>query len=655
MLKKNNLQIPKISCFVPENIKLPVNTIRELDIRQEENLYKLIVLPKKIVKNSSKESIIFKKKKSSIKTISYINNDTGKMRHFTPAAQEWYNSIYSYNKDYLKTLPTADKNVMKILKSYFNFFINYKLLETKRIANRYRKLSSNKVFVGKGELKHTNEKVMITSYVYNTEQLYLKNLIRKEAKSLYYPNKILRKEITIDRNKKDVILYNRPFTLKEYLNLHNNPDLLNHPKLHKEVCFRLFWKQYIKLIGIKKLRDEEKKSIDKEKNFEKKYGGKEKAKIFLESVKLKMIYLDKSNSVSNNTSISIENLVNSSINDNLIFNELKLKDQIEILFFRDFSNIHNDITYQNFINSLLELVEEKNEEKLSIFKEQIFSIRKFFSKFDVYMTMAKNNYLNKLNKFVYLLMVNTVKFKTPFVSKLLRFLKNIYNKKVELNIVNLNKMHLNSDIYTQAVSLKLRNRDNKLFRVLTWSLNKVNLPNVSRITEKYNVTNRDQYLINKIRNMYINSMVKISNGDPLNGLLLNFFSSIGKLNIEFKKRSFIMKRPVSLYKYIIKSLEHFKLAGIRVEAKGRLTRRFTASRSVFKVIWKGGLKNVDSSFKGLSAIMLRGDRKSNVQYSTINSKNRNGAYGVKSWISGKRMFSTTSSLYTNRPTSGYWN
>jgi len=44
--------------------------------------------PKEIVNNSSRESLIFKKKKSPIKTISYINNDTGKMRHFTPAAQE---------------------------------------------------------------------------------------------------------------------------------------------------------------------------------------------------------------------------------------------------------------------------------------------------------------------------------------------------------------------------------------------------------------------------------------------------------------------------------------------------------------------------------------------------------------------------------------
>jgi hypothetical protein len=39
-------------------------------------------------KTSLSEPLIFKKNKSSIKTIKYINNDTGKMRHFIPAAQE---------------------------------------------------------------------------------------------------------------------------------------------------------------------------------------------------------------------------------------------------------------------------------------------------------------------------------------------------------------------------------------------------------------------------------------------------------------------------------------------------------------------------------------------------------------------------------------
>ena len=77
------------------------------------------------------------------------------------------------------------------------------------------------------------------------------------------------------------------------------------------------------------------------------------------------------------------------------------------------------------------------------------------------------------------------------------------------------------------------------------------------------------------------------------------------------------------------------MRGIKVEAKGRISRRFTASRSVFKMKWIGGLKNVDSSFKGISAIMLRGHVKSNVQYSFLSSKNRNGAYGVKGWLSSK--------------------
>jgi hypothetical protein len=51
--------------------------------------------------------------------------------------------------------------------------------------------------------------------------------------------------------------------------------------------------------------------------------------------------------------------------------------------------------------------------------------------------------------------------------------------------------------------------------------------------------------------------------------------------------------------------------------------------------WKGGLKNVDSTFRGFPAIMLRGHVKSNVQYTIINSKTRNGAYGVKGWVSSR--------------------
>jgi Mitochondrial ribosomal protein (VAR1) len=551
--------------------------------KSTEVLYTPIILKNNIKtkKIGSNEPLIFKKKKSPIKTLRYIKNDTGKMKHFTPGAQEWFNSIYSYNENYTKLLPIADKNLFNLLKSYFNLLTSHKILKTKRIANRYRKLSANKVFVGKGELKHTNEKVIITSYVYNTEQLYLKSLTKKLAKSLYYPNKDLKKYVNIDRNGKEIITYNRPFTLKEYLNL---PD---HTTWHKNFCFSLFWKEYIKLIGMKKLKDEEKK--------EKKLKGENK-------------------------------------------NLIKFIDKTKIRFLEAFSQyIYNETTFQDLFNPLLKFVEKKeNMKKLLKFEVQVIKNKLFFDDFDKYMFMAKNHYLKTFKRFNFLLMVNNIKFEKPFIWELTRLVKNIYNKEVEFNIVNLNKMHLNSDIYTQAVSLKLRNRDNKLFKVLTSSLSKVKLPNISRISEKYNKSNRDEYLINKIRNAYINSMFKDNTSvDPLNNLLLGFFSTTENLEIELKKRSSIIKRPISLYKYVIRSLKHLKLAGIRIEAKGRLTRRFTASKSVFKVRWKGGLKNVDSSFKGLSAIMLRGDRKSNVQYSILSSKNRNGAFGVKGWVSSK--------------------
>jgi len=125
----------------------------------------------------------------------------------------------------------------------------------------------------------------------------------------------------------------------------------------------------------------------------------------------------------------------------------------------------------------------------------------------------------------------------------------------------------------------------------------------------------------------------ITNVDPLNKLLLDFFPSTNNLEIESNLSG--DKDIVSLKNYVFRNLKHSKLGGIRLEAKGRLSKRYTASRSVFKVDWKGGLKNVDSSFKGLSTVMLRGNVKSNVDYSLLTSKKRIGAYGIKGWVSSK--------------------
>ena len=46
------------------------------------------------------------------------------------------------------------------------------------------------------------------------------------------------------------------------------------------------------------------------------------------------------------------------------------------------------------------------------------------------------------------------------------------------------------------------------------------------------------------------------------------------------------------------------LVGIRVEAKGRLTKRLTASRAVYKIRYKGYLKNIYSSYNKISTIII---------------------------------------------------
>ena len=254
--------------------------------------------------------------------------------------------------------------------------------------------------------------------------------------------------------------------------------------------------------------------------------------------------------------------------------------------------------------------------------------------FTNYVLESAENYKKNLPLNRTLLHFNNLKFDGGFISKLIDLVKQVYNKKVEFNIVNLKKMHLNSDVYTQAVSLKLKNRDNKLYRVLKASLRKIKLPVIKKIDEIQKRPNRDEFLVNIIRNNTIDTMLKrikknkIRN-DNLNKLLLKFYPLADNLKLKVIKKPFSIIRSFSLEDYVLRSLKHLNLRGIRVEAKGRLTRRFTASRSVSKMRCKGGLKNVDSSFRGLSTIMLRGIVKSNLQYSTINSKNRNGAFGIK--------------------------
>jgi hypothetical protein len=76
------------------------------------------------------------------------------------------------------------------------------------------------------------------------------------------------------------------------------------------------------------------------------------------------------------------------------------------------------------------------------------------------------------------------------------------------------------------------------------------------------------------------------NHDVLNNVLINIFSRSSFINVEKKgiENKFIEKNNnLSLLDFILSSLKHKNMSGVRLEAKGRLTRRLIASRSVFKI------------------------------------------------------------------------
>ena len=75
--EKDNVQSTKIYL---EKYKSPYN------IKENKIIFNKPIMLASTVKTI--KPFIFKKSKSPIKTLSYINNDTGRMRHFTPAAQE---------------------------------------------------------------------------------------------------------------------------------------------------------------------------------------------------------------------------------------------------------------------------------------------------------------------------------------------------------------------------------------------------------------------------------------------------------------------------------------------------------------------------------------------------------------------------------------
>jgi len=181
--------------------------------------------------------------------------------------------------------------------------------------------------------------------------------------------------------------------------------------------------------------------------------------------------------------------------------------------------------------------------------------------------------------------INKSKLNYNYLQYLKKYIEKIYNKNVEFNLVNLRRFYLNSDILSESITIKIRKNRRKLLKFLNTLKRKVKVRNKKNI----------------------------------------FFQPVlNKLNNVEKKY---------LEEVVLRNIKYKHVTGFRLETRGRLTRRYTASRSVSKLRYKGNLLNIDSSYKGLSSVLLKGNLKSNLQYTKLKSKTRIGSFGIKGWIS----------------------
>jgi len=412
---------------------------------------------------------IFKKKQNNTNdkslSINYINKEENykinnkfkkdeynNIIYYPSSSKEWFSSVYSYNKSYIKSLVIYDVILNKLFGTYCNMLQNkIKVLFKRRRDNKSR-YSANKIYVSRAELKHTNTKLLIILYTYNKQKLYIERFIRKLV-TLTRINKILvedeMKYIITHKNRIIHLLKNKFFVFRKW-----------------RMAFFIITNNLLKYLVL--------------------------------NIKRKKLY-----------KIPTYNI-------RLLKKFFKLQ---KILF-----------NYTKLVN---------------------FNKSKF------------NNLILNLNNL-----------------GLINLIEKIYGKKVEIKLIELKSIHLNSDVFSSAVALKLRDRKNKAVRILRKA---------------------------------ILQMVKI----PDLHTLITFDDNIQNMN----KNN------------ILNTIKQQIVSGVRFEASGRLTRRLTAMRAVFKYRYVGSLKNIRSSFNNKSSTMLRGNVKSNSQYTIINSKTRNGSFGLKGWVS----------------------
>nr|WBP63425.1 ribosomal protein subunit 3 [Cladonia petrophila] len=569
---------------------------------------------KKLDQQASKNHILLKRlAPAEPRTEIKANNYIGKPRHFSPLSDEWYNSIYTFNINLLKILPSLNKILLKIVKSYFNFYSRKleKSIKSRRLRIKARRLSINKILTSKPQLKHTNDQIIITIYTYNRQKIYYLNKLKKIA-SL------------------DVMDTFLPYFIKENILKSNTaPDFVNKED----------WPSNIKLKTIK------------DKGFD----------ILLFDSKIQR---QKSNISRNMDAIAHANTANNFAHvhsaetwyGKCIYNEKfyyfynnyaakSLREEILSIYIRQLIQFNRSKFDQRFILPLVNLVQKiynKNIQFNIVDLKYIYLNSYIFS--ETLMTKLKNrknNIIKVLDKSLWL-------FTVPDMDKLAVY-NDIYTREKRLQNLRANSF-TNNEAFNLNTSnnkkdLQLLFSDNsEILKVNTTSNNQsLNINSNNDLLRVHATQPKDKDGIDSLLSIvYTGRGMDIFKNYKTSKHVNNICNTCNGMFIENQKQAAFAPTFLNLtssdythnrQKKVFKNIKNVDVTGIRIEAAGRLTKRNTAAKSVFKLRYTGNIKDMDSSYKGLSSVTLRGFAKSNLQHTKSESYIRIGSYGMKVWIS----------------------
>jgi hypothetical protein len=192
-------------------------------------------------------------------------------------------------------------------------------------------------------------------------------------------------------------------------------------------------------------------------------------------------------------------------------------------------------------------------------------------------------------------------------------------------LVNLKYIHLNSDIFTQAIAIRLRNfKKNRLNKVLRKALKLI-------VVSKINIYSYDVHsAVNKFIEQYYNKFKHLNSdifGDISTRTIKQETSSNN--NYSLKPLKGLNYKGYAQQSNTINFIRHKSVFGVKLEAGGRLTKRSTASRAIFKIRYKGNLRNNLVLNRKDTSTIIGNQRISNLQFTKISSKTRNGSFGLK--------------------------